>query len=69
MKQRLIFTAVMSLTLSFFMTFWVTWINLGFNPDFISQWLRAFLMAWPAAAVISFVMGPFIQAVTLKLSA
>jgi len=69
MKQRLIFTAVMSLTLSFFMTFWVTWINLGFNPDFILQWLRAFSMAWPAAAVISFVMGPFIQAVTLKLSA
>ncbi len=68
MKRRLIFTAVMSLVLSFFMTFWVSWINLGFSPDFVLQWMRAFGLAWPAAAVVSFVMGPFIQAVTAKLA-
>ncbi|MDV7340137.1 DUF2798 domain-containing protein [Terasakiella sp. A23] len=68
MKQRLIFTAVMSLTLCFFMTLWVTWINLGFNSDFILQWLRAFGLAWPVAAVVSFVTGPFVQTLSAKLA-
>ena len=67
MKQRLVFASVMSLILSFFMTLWVTWINLGFNPEFLTQWMRAFGLAWPAAAVISFIMAPMIQVITQRI--
>ncbi|WP_417790459.1 DUF2798 domain-containing protein [Terasakiella pusilla] len=69
MKQRLVFSLVMSLILSFLMTLWVTWINLGFIPDFVSQWLRAFGMAWPAAAVISFFTAPLVQVMCRKICA
>ncbi|GAA0693822.1 hypothetical protein GCM10009104_21540 [Marinobacterium maritimum] len=61
MKQRLWFTALMSLVLSFFMTAYVTWLNLGFSDLYVTQWMRAFSMAWPAAGVISFIFGPTVQ--------
>ncbi|TQV74452.1 DUF2798 domain-containing protein [Denitrobaculum tricleocarpae] len=67
MKQRLLSAALMSFALSLLMTCWVTWINLGWNPDFIRQWLSAFLLAWPAAAVIAFAIGPAVQKLSLTL--
>jgi len=67
MKQRIIFTVLMSLVLSSFMTFWVTWINLGFSDAFIAQWLHAFQLAWPAAAIISFISVPYVQILTSRI--
>ncbi len=48
-KFRLFNTAVMSLLLSLLMTLWVTWINLGFADDFLLRWMKAWLLAFPAA--------------------
>lgn len=67
MKARLVFTLIMSFILSFFMTCWVTFINLGLSELFLSQWGRALLLAWPAAAVISFLFGPVAQRMTQKI--
>jgi hypothetical protein len=36
----------------------VTWLNLGFDPDFIRQWSKAFIIAWPIAAVTGFFVMP-----------
>lgn len=36
----------------------VTWLNLGFDPGFLRQWSKAFLIAWPIAAVTGFFVMP-----------
>lgn len=65
--RRIVFTLLMSGMLSFVMTLWVTFINLGLVDDFLMRWKWAFLTAWPAAAVIAFVVSPIAQKITLKL--
>lgn len=67
MKQRIIFTVIMSFFLSSLMTLWVTYLNLGNTPQFMSLWGRAFLMAWPAAGLISFFVSPLAQRMTQKI--
>ncbi|WP_172328680.1 DUF2798 domain-containing protein [Mangrovicoccus sp. HB161399] len=69
MSQRLIFAVMMSLVLSFLMTFFVTWLNLGFVPDFIARWAAAFRVAWPSATVISFLFGPLVLKASFRLDA
>ena len=64
MKKRILFTILMSGMLSFFMTLWITYINIGISNNFVSKWLLAFLLAWPAAGIISFVVSPIAQRVT-----
>lgn len=48
-KFRLLNTALMPIALSFIMTLYVTWINLGIHQGFVLDWLKAWLMAAPAA--------------------
>ena len=67
MAKRIVFGIVMSFVLSSLMTCWVTWINLGFIDNFLTLWGKAFLLAWPAAALISITLGPFVQSLTASL--
>ncbi|MEJ2763536.1 DUF2798 domain-containing protein [Photobacterium sp. MCCC 1A19761] len=67
MKQRIIFTVIMSFFLSSLMTLWVTYLNLGNTPHFINMWGHAFIMAWPAAGVISFFTSPLAQRITMNI--
>lgn len=69
MKHRVIFAVIMSFILSLLMTCWVTYINLGLSNMFLQQWGRAFLLAWPAAGIVSFVFGPIAQKISAKISA
>ena len=69
MKHRLLSTLLLSTALSFLMSCWVTLINLGPAPDFVARWMQAFLLAWPAAAVIAFMIGPPVQRLTARLLA
>lgn len=66
-QYRLVFSLLMSLSLSSLMTGWVTWINLGFVEGFVWKWSAAFITAWPAAAVIAFAFGPFIHQITTNI--
>ena len=68
MKHRIVFTILMSFVLSIFMSLWVTWINLGWSDALFGQWMTAFRLAWPAAAVISFITGPTIQTLTPRIA-
>lgn len=61
MKHRIIFSGLMSLLLSTLMTAWVTWINLGYSVHFYQQWFHAFILAWPAAALIALFTSPEIH--------
>lgn len=58
MAHRILFSVLMSLQLSILMTAWITWLNLGFSEEYLSNWFHAWLLAWPAAAIISFFSGP-----------
>lgn len=64
MKHRLISTTLMSFGLSFFMSCWVTYLNLGWSSAFFAQWMTAFRLAWPAAAVTAFFLGPVVTRAT-----
>lgn len=64
MKLRLVSTFFMSLGLSFLMSCWVTFINLGWSDAFLGHWMEAFRLAWPAAAVAAFCLGPPVQKLT-----
>lgn len=66
-KYRLVFSLFMSLALSFLMTAWVTWVNLGFVEGFVLKWGTAFITSWPAAAVIAFAFGPTIHHLTHRV--
>ncbi|MCE2029425.1 DUF2798 domain-containing protein [Marinibactrum sp. C21] len=49
------------------MTLWITYINIGVGSGFVSKWLFAFLLAWPAAGIISFVVSPIAQRITAAI--
>ncbi|WP_235591786.1 DUF2798 domain-containing protein [Pseudoalteromonas sp. XI10] len=51
----------MSFVLTFFMSAWVTFINMGLVENYTSYWMSAWFLAWPAAGVISFISAPRIH--------
>ncbi|MEZ9232089.1 DUF2798 domain-containing protein [Vibrio amylolyticus] len=67
MIRKIVFGVLMSLVLSSLMTLWVTWINLGFVANFTLFWGKAFVLAWPAAALISIVFSPYVHTLTAYL--
>ncbi|WLQ17122.1 DUF2798 domain-containing protein [Hahella aquimaris] len=68
-KFRFFYSLTMSLALSFLMSAWVTFLNLGLQRDFTAHWMHAFLLAWPTAFTIAFAMGPTVNKITEKLIA
>ncbi|NRA85766.1 MAG: DUF2798 domain-containing protein [Gammaproteobacteria bacterium] len=67
MKHKILFTLIMSFILSSLMTLWVTYLNLGLSDNFLGHWRNAFLLAWPAAGIISFLFAPLAQKITNKV--
>ena len=63
-KTRFILTAVMSSMMVFMVTLIVTYLNLGFRPDFLLQWVKAYFIAWPIAAVTGFLVMPMARRAT-----
>ncbi len=51
---RMILAALMTAVMVFMVTLIVTFINLGLPPDFLTQWARAYFIAWPVAATTAF---------------
>lgn len=68
LKLRLLSAFLLSAAMSFLMTTWVTWLNLGFGPHFLAQWLRAWLSVWPTAFVIVVLIGPSVLRLAQKLA-
>ena len=67
LRLRIIFSLCMSLLMTFLMTSWVTWLNIGFDPDFFSRWRHAFVAAWPVAFMVVVVCAPFVQSLSQRL--
>jgi hypothetical protein len=63
-KTRFILAAVMSSMMVFMVTLIVTYLNLGLRPDFLLQWVKAYFIAWPIAAVTGFLVMPMARRAT-----
>lgn len=68
-KARFIFPIVMTAMMVFMVTLLVTIINLGFPPDFLWQWAKAFVLTWPVAAVSAFFAIPVARRITTRIVA
>jgi len=63
-KARFILATVMSAVMVFMVTLLVTYLNLGFRADFLGQWAKAYIIAWPVAATTGFLVMPMARRVT-----
>lgn len=64
---KFIFTLLFSCCLSFIMSAWVTYINIGLTSDFIARWMQAFINAWPAAFSAAYLLSNSVMKLTLLL--
>lgn len=55
---RLILACIMTAVMVFMVTLIVTFINLGLRADFLVQWAKAYVIAWPIAAGTAFLVMP-----------
>ena len=63
-KARFILAATMSSMMVAMVTLIVTWLNLGLRHDFIQQWAKAYIIAWPVAAITGYVVMPMARRFT-----
>ena len=69
LRTRMIFAALMSFLMTVIMSGWITWLNIGFHPEYMTRWGHAFLAAWPAAFFAVMTIAPTVQRVTQRLAA
>lgn len=67
LKPKHIQPVLMAGIMAFLMTAFVTWMNLGFPPDYITRWLRAFVVAWPLAVIAAYIAIPISARATGKI--
>ncbi len=58
LTARLILACLMTAVMVFMVTLIVTFINLGLRSDFLLQWAKAYIIAWPIAAATAFLVMP-----------
>lgn len=63
-RARSILALIMSSVMVLMVTLLVTFLNLGLRPDFLFQWIKAYLIAWPVAAATAFVIMPAARRLT-----
>lgn len=57
-RVRALTAALMTIVMVALVTLVATWLALGFDPGFAWQWGKAFLIAWPIAALTAFLVMP-----------
>jgi predicted PurR-regulated permease PerM len=63
-KAKFIFPVVMAFFMALLMTAVVTYMNLGFRSDYVSQWVKALAVACPLSSVAAFAAVPLGQKIT-----
>jgi hypothetical protein len=63
-KARFILAATQSSMMVAMVTLLVTWLNLGFRPDFLLLWVKAYFIAWPIAATTAYLVTPMARRFT-----
>ena len=68
-KARFILVATMSAMMVAMVTLIVTWLNLGFHAGFTLQWAKAYIIAWPIAALTGYAVMPMARRFTTRVVA
>lgn len=68
-KSRAILALLMTSVMVFMVTLIATYLNLGFDPDFLRQWVKAYFVAWPVAATTAFFIMPPANRLTARIIA
>jgi len=63
-KFHLVFSFIMGAMMVFLMTFRISAVNLGFEPDFLVSWAKAFAIAYVIAAPVIFFLAPLARKLT-----
>jgi len=63
-KDKLIYSFLMALSMSLFMTGLITLFNIDYIDDGYQQWAKAFLIAFPCAFILLIILNPFISRLT-----
>ncbi|WP_166114983.1 DUF2798 domain-containing protein [Pseudoalteromonas sp. Z9A5] len=66
MKVHFTFTGLFSFCMSFLLSAWVTYVNLGFTVTFYHTWFNAFVNAWPIAFVVAFLVASPIRVLVVN---
>ena len=66
-KARAILAALMSAMMVCMVTLVATYLNLGPRPDFLFQWAKAYIAAWPVAGTTAFLVMPFAHRATRRI--
>ena len=68
-KTRLVLVLTMSAVMVMMVTLLVTWLNLGLPSDFAWQWVKAYFIAWPVAALTGYLIMPSARRLTDRIVA
>ena len=66
-RERFILASTMSSMMVAVVTLVATWLNLGLRHDFALQWAKAYVIAWPIAALIGFMVLPVSRRLTARI--
>jgi Protein of unknown function (DUF2798) len=68
-KTRFILVTTMTAVMVALVTLIATWLNLGLRHDFIVQWAKAYIIAWPIAAITGYAVMPMSRRFTDRVVA
>lgn len=57
-RFHLAFSFIMGAMMVFLMTFVITAVNVGFGPDFLLRWAKAFAVAYVVAVPVIYFLAP-----------
>jgi hypothetical protein len=66
-KARLILVTTMTAVMVLVVTLVATFLNIGLRADFVFQWLKAYVISWPIAAITGFLVMPAARRVTTRI--
>ncbi len=66
-RFHLVFSLLMGALMISLMTFVITLVNVGWVPDFLGRWLRAFAVAYVVGVPVIYFLAPFARRLTARL--
>ena len=66
-KTRIILVTTMTAVMVLMVTLIATFLNIGLRHDFLVQWIKAWLVGWPIAAVTGYFIMPAARRFTMRV--
>ena len=66
-KTRIVLITTMTSVMVLMVTLIATFLNIGLRHDFVFQWIKAYLIGWPIAAVTGYFIMPAANRVTARI--